>query len=172
MQGEGFEFDEEVVGGAVPKNFIPSVEKGLRQAIVKGPLAGFPVVGIRAVLYDGSSHPVDSNDMAFQTAAKIAFKNGMAQAGPKLLEPYGTLKAYMPGDNLGDIMGDVTKRRGRVLGMGQSEEDTKMQPSLSKWPRDAQQVGGQTRIQIQTVKLSRAMLARPTVPSIHKRLCL
>jgi elongation factor G len=134
MQGEGFEFDEEVVGGAVPKNFIPSVEKGLRQAIVKGPLAGFPVVGIRAVLYDGSSHPVDSNDMAFQTAARIAFKNGMAQAGPKLLEPYGLLKAYMPGDNLGDIMGDVTKRRGRVLGMGQSEEDPKMQELTAEVP--------------------------------------
>ncbi len=134
MQGEGFEFDEEVVGGAVPKNFIPSVEKGLRQAIVKGPLAGFPVVGIRAVLYDGSSHPVDSNDMAFQTAAKIAFKNGMAQAGPKLLEPYGTLKAYMPGDNLGDIMGDVTKRRGRVLGMGPSEDDSKIQELVAEVP--------------------------------------
>jgi len=134
MQGEGFEFDEEVVGGAVPKNFIPSVEKGLRQAIVKGPLAGFPVVGIRAVLYDGSSHPVDSNDMAFQTAAKIAFKNGMAQAGPKLLEPYGTLKAYMPGDNLGDIMGDVTKRRGRVLGMGPSEDDPKIQELVAEVP--------------------------------------
>ena len=134
MQGEGFEFAEEVVGGSVPKNFIPSVEKGLRQAILKGPLAGCPVVGLRAVLYDGSSHPVDSNDMAFQTAAKIAFKNGMAQAGPKLLEPYGTLKAYMPGDNLGDIMGDVTKRRGRVLGMGPCEDDPKMQELTAEVP--------------------------------------
>ena len=134
LQGEGFEFADEVVGGAVPKNFIPSVEKGLRNAILKGPLAGCPVVGIKAVLYDGSSHPVDSNDMAFQTAARIAFKNGMAQAGPKLLEPYGLLKAYMPGDNLGDIMGDVTKRRGRVLGMGQSEEDPKMQELTAEVP--------------------------------------
>ncbi len=127
LDGEDFEFAEEVVGGSVPKNFFPAVEKGLREAILKGPLAGYPVVGMRAVLYDGSSHPVDSNEMAFKTAAKIAFKNGMPLAGPKLLEPYGRLEAYMPGDNLGDIMGDVTKRRGRVLGMGQSEEDPKMQ---------------------------------------------
>ena len=134
IEGDGFEFAEEVVGGAVPKNFIPSVEKGLRQAITKGPLAGYPVVGLRAVLYDGSSHPVDSNDMAFQTAAKIAFKNGMAQANPKLLEPYGTLKAYMPGDNLGDIMGDVTKRRGRVLGMGPCEDDPRMQELVADVP--------------------------------------
>jgi elongation factor G len=134
LQGDGFEFVDEVVGGAVPRNFIPSVEKGLRQAILKGPLAGCPVVGIKAALYDGSSHPVDSNDMAFQTAARIAFKNGMAQAGPKLLEPYGILKAYMPGDNLGDIMGDVTKRRGRVLNMGVSEEDHKMQELTAEVP--------------------------------------
>ena len=127
LEGEDFEFAEEVVGGSVPKNFFPAVEKGLREAILKGPLAGYPVVGMKAVLYDGSSHPVDSNEMAFKTAAKIAFKNGMPLAGPKLLEPYGRLEAYMPGDNLGDIMGDVTKRRGRVLGMGQSEEDPKMQ---------------------------------------------
>ena len=127
LEGEDFEFAEEVVGGSVPKNFFPAVEKGLREAILKGPLAGYPVVGMKAVLYDGSSHPVDSNEMAFKTAAKIAFKNGMPLAGPKLLEPYGRLEAFMPGDNLGDIMGDVTKRRGRVLGMGQSEEDPKMQ---------------------------------------------
>ena len=127
IEGEDFEFAEEVVGGSVPKNFFPAVEKGLREAILKGPLAGYPVVGMRAVLYDGSSHPVDSNEMAFKTAAKIAFKNGMPLAGPKLLEPYGRLEAFMPGDNLGDIMGDITKRRGRVLGMGQSEEYPKMQ---------------------------------------------
>ena len=134
MEGDGFEFGDEVVGGAVPRNFIPSVEKGLRNAILKGPLAGCPVVGLRAVLYDGSSHPVDSNDMAFQTAARIAFKNGMEKAGPKLLEPYGNLKAYMPGDNLGDIMGDITKRRGRVLGMGPCEDDPKMQELVAEVP--------------------------------------
>ena len=127
MEGDGFEFVDEVVGGAVPRNFIPSVEKGLRLAIEKGPLTGSKVVGIRAALHDGQSHPVDSNDMAFQTAARLAFKEAMTNAKPKLLEPYGILKAYMPGDNLGDIMGDVTKRRGRVLGMGPCEDDPKLQ---------------------------------------------
>ena len=115
-------FETEVVGGSVPKNFFPAVEKGLQEAILKGPLAGYPVVGLKAVLYDGSYHPVDSNEMAFKTAAKIAFKNGMAQASPVILEPIGELKVYMPDINLGDIMGDITKRRGRVLGMGAADE--------------------------------------------------
>ncbi len=134
MEGDGFEFLDEVVGGAVPRNFIPSVEKGLRNAIEKGPLTGSKVVGIRAALHDGQSHPVDSNDMAFQTAARLAFKEAMQNAKPKILEPYGILKAYMPGDNLGDIMGDVTKRRGRVLGMGPSEEDPKIQELTAEVP--------------------------------------
>ena len=115
-------FETEVVGGSVPKNFFPAVEKGLQEAILKGPLAGYPVVGLKAVLYDGSYHPVDSNEMAFKTAAKIAFKNGMAQASPVILEPIGELKVCMPDINLGDIMGDITKRRGRVLGMGAADE--------------------------------------------------
>jgi len=131
---EDFEFAERVVGGSVPKNFFPAVEKGLREAILKGPLAGYPVVGLRATLYDGSSHPVDSNEMAFKMAAKIAYKNGMPTANPKLLEPYGSLKAYMPGDKLGDIMGDVTKRRGRVLGMGPCEDNPKMQELVAEVP--------------------------------------
>ena len=134
IDSDGFEFAERVVGGSVPKNFFPAVEKGLREAILKGPLAGYPVVGLRATLYDGSSHPVDSNEMAFKMAAKIAYKNGMPQAGPKLLEPYGSLKAYMPGDNLGDIMGDITKRRGRVLGMGPCEDDPRMQELVAEVP--------------------------------------
>lgn len=134
IEGDGFEFAEEVVGGSVPKNFFPAVEKGLREAILKGPLAGYPVVGLKATLCDGSSHPVDSNEMAFKTAAKIAYKNGMPLANPKLLEPYGALKAYMPGDNLGDIMGDITKRRGRVLGMGPCEDDPKMQELVAEVP--------------------------------------
>lgn len=134
IDGDGFEFAEEVVGGSVPKNFFPAVEKGLREAILKGPLAGYPVVGLKATLCDGSSHPVDSNEMAFKTAAKIAYKNGMPLANPKLLEPYGSLKAYMPGDNLGDIMGDITKRRGRVLGMGPCEDDPKMQELVAEVP--------------------------------------
>ena len=134
MEGDGFEFLDEVAGGAVPRIIIPSVEKGLRNAIEKGPLTGSKVVGIRAALHDGQSHPVDSNDMAFQTAARLAFKEAMQNAKPKILEPYGILKAYMPGDNLGDIMGDVTKRRGRVLGMGPSEEDPKIQELTAEVP--------------------------------------
>lgn len=134
LAGDGFEFVDEVVGGAVPRNFIPSVEKGLRLAIEKGPLSGSKVVGIKAALHDGQSHPVDSNDMAFQTAARLAFKEAMQNAKPKLLEPYGILKAYVPGDNLGDIMGDVTKRRGRVLGMGPCEDDPKMQELTAEVP--------------------------------------
>ncbi len=131
--GDELIFETEVVGGSVPKNFFPAVEKGLQEAILKGPLAGYPVVGLKAVLYDGSYHPVDSNEMAFKTAAKIAYKNGMAQANPVILEPIGELKAYMPDANLGDIMGDVTKRRGRVMGMGTSE-DGKMQELVAEVP--------------------------------------
>ena len=116
------EFGERVVGGSVPKNFFPAVEKGLREAIKKGPLAGYPVVGLKATLYDGSYHPVDSNEMAFKMAAKIAFKNGMAVANPTLLEPVGTLQCTVPDINMGDIMGEVNKRRGRVLGMNPGED--------------------------------------------------
>ena len=114
---EGLEFGERVVGGSVPKGFFPAVEKGLRDSIARGPLAGYPVVGLRATLYDGSYHPVDSSEMAFKTAASLAYKAGMPQAAPVLLEPIGTLKATVPDANMGDIMGEVNKRRGRVLGM-------------------------------------------------------
>ncbi|MGN0468773.1 MAG: elongation factor G [Acutalibacteraceae bacterium] len=131
--GDELIFETEVVGGSVPKNYFPAVEKGLQEAIQKGPLAGYPVVGLKAVLYDGSYHPVDSNDMAFRTAAKIAYKNGMAQANPVILEPIGELKVYIPDANLGDIMGDVTKRRGRVLGMGAADEP-KMQELIAEVP--------------------------------------
>ena len=120
--GDDLMFDQRVVGGSVPKGFFPAVEKGLRDSIVKGPLAGYPVVGLKATLYDGSYHPVDSSEMAFKTAASIAYKNGMPQAAPVLLEPIGTLAAVVPDNNMGDIMGEVTKRRGRVLGMNPSEE--------------------------------------------------
>ena len=115
-------FAEEVVGGSVPKNFFPAVEKGLRDCVTRGIVAGYPVVGVKAVLYDGSYHPVDSSEMAFKTAASLAFKQLKDTANPAILEPIGTLKAYMPDDNLGDIMGDITKRRGRVLGMGPADE--------------------------------------------------
>lgn len=115
-------FEVTVVGGAVPKQYNPAVEKGLRESIKKGPLAGYPVVGVKATLHDGSYHPVDSNEMAFKMAATIAFKNGIPQAKPVLLEPIGTLKATVPDANMGDIMGEVNKRRGRVLGMNAGED--------------------------------------------------
>ena len=110
-------FEEEVVGGVVPKNYFPAVEKGLQEAVVKGPLAGYPVVGVKAVLYDGSYHPVDSSEMAFKTATVQAFKKGFMEASPVLLEPIASLTVTIPDDYTGDIMGDLNKRRGRVLGM-------------------------------------------------------
>ena len=115
-------FEQTVVGGAVPKNFFPAVEKGVRLAAEKGVLAGYPVVGLKATLLDGSYHPVDSSEMAFIMAAKLAYKAAMPEAGPVILEPIHTLKAHVPNDNTGDIMGDVTKRRGRVLGMEPDED--------------------------------------------------
>ena len=110
-------FEEEVVGGAVPKNYFPAVEKGLQESVLKGPVAGYPVVGVKAVLYDGSYHPVDSSEMAFKTATIQAFKKGFMEAGPVLLEPIATLKVKVPDDYTGDVMGDLNKRRGRGLGM-------------------------------------------------------
>jgi elongation factor G len=115
-------FEEKVFGGSVPKNFFPAVEKGVRLAAEKGVLAGYPVVGLKATLLDGSYHPVDSSEMAFIMAAKLAYKAAMPEAGPVILEPIHTLKAHVPNDNTGDIMGDVTKRRGRVLGMEPDED--------------------------------------------------
>ena len=110
-------FEECVVGGAVPKNYFPAVEKGLQESVVKGPLAGYPVVGVKAILYDGSYHPVDSSEMAFKTATSQAFKKGFMEASPVLLEPIASIKVTVPDDYTGDVMGDLNKRRGRVLGM-------------------------------------------------------
>ncbi len=110
-------FEEQVVGGSVPKNYFPAVEKGLQESVLRGPLAGYPVVGVRAVLYDGSYHPVDSSEAAFKMATCLAFKDGFMKAGPVLLEPYMNLKVTVPNDYTGDVMGDLNKRRGRVLGM-------------------------------------------------------
>ena len=110
-------FEQEVVGGAVPKNFFPAVEKGLQDSVLKGPLAAYPVVGVKAVLYDGSYHPVDSSEMAFKMATIQAFKKGFMEATPILLEPIMSLKVTVPDSYTGDIMGDLNKRRGRVLGM-------------------------------------------------------
>ncbi len=110
-------FDQCVVGGAVPKNFFPAVEKGIAEAVKKGPLAAYPVTGVKAVLYDGSYHPVDSSELAFKVAAKQAFKKGFLEAKPVLLEPIATLKVVVPDSYTGDVMGDLNKRRGRVMGM-------------------------------------------------------
>ncbi len=114
-----FEFEDAVVGGVVPRNFIPSVEKGLREHIVKGVLAGYPMVGLHAKLYDGSYHPVDSSEMAFKTAARIAYKKGCMEASPTLLEPIMQVEVFVPDEYMGDIMGDMNKRRGRIMGMNQ-----------------------------------------------------
>ncbi|MBQ4155308.1 MAG: elongation factor G [Clostridia bacterium] len=121
-EGEDLVFEEKIFGGSVPKNYFPAVEKGLQDSIKKGVLAGYPVVGLKATLVDGSYHPVDSSEMAFKTAAAIAYKTGLEQANPVLLEPVGTLKAIVPEDNMGDIIGDINKRRGRVLGMNPLED--------------------------------------------------
>ena len=110
-------FAEEVFGGSVPRNFYPAVEKGIQEAVQKGPLAGYPMVGLKAVLYDGSYHPVDSNEMAFKLAAILAFKEAMPNAAPTLLEPIGALAVTVPEDYVGDVMGDLSKRRGRPMGM-------------------------------------------------------
>ena len=118
---EHYNFTESVVGGAVPKNYFPAVEKGLQEAVLAGPLAAYPVVGIHANLYDGSYHPVDSSEMAFKVAAKGAFKEGIMKANPILLEPIETLKVVVPDAYTGDVMGDLNKRRGRVLGMNPTD---------------------------------------------------
>ena len=110
-------FEQIVVGGAVPKNYFPAVEKGVQESVAKGPLAGYPVVGVKAVLYDGSYHPVDSSEMAFKTATMQAFKKGFMEASPVLLEPIVTMTVTVPDKYTGDVMGDLNKRRGRVLGM-------------------------------------------------------
>lgn len=114
-------FAERVVGGAVPRNYYPAVEKGIADSVGKGPLAGYPVVGVKATLFDGSYHPVDSSEMAFKTAARQAFKSAFLQASPVLLEPIASLSVYVPESYTGDVMGDLNKRRGRVLGMNPAD---------------------------------------------------
>jgi len=134
-ESEEMIFGERVVGGAVPKNFFPAVEKGLRECVKKGVLAGYPVVFLRATLYDGSYHPVDSSEMAFKTAASIAYKDGLPTAGPTLLEPIGTLKVQVPDSNMGDIIGDLNKRRGRVMGMnpiGDGEQEVEAEVPMGE----------------------------------------
>ena len=127
------EFAERIVGGSVPKNFFPAVEKGLNECMEKGVLAGYPMVGIKATLYDGSYHPVDSSEMSFKMAASLAFKEGVSKAGPILLEPIMTVKVVCNDDAMGDVIGDINKRRGRVLGMTPSGDG--MQEILSEIPQ-------------------------------------
>ncbi|MBR5746921.1 MAG: elongation factor G, partial [Clostridia bacterium] len=119
-EAEGLTFTQSVVGGNVPKNYYPAVEKGLQEAMQKGVLAGFPVVNLAADLFDGSYHPVDSNEISFKLAAKLAYKEGLPKANPVILEPVGYLKCTIPTSYSGDIMGDVSKRRGRIMGMSES----------------------------------------------------
>jgi len=114
---EGLEFAEEIFGGSVPKNYFPAVEKGLQEAIEEGVLAGYPVVNLKATLVDGSYHPVDSNELSFKLAARLAYRAGLPQADPVLLEPIDKLMVHIPDDFLGDIMGDLNKRRGRIMGI-------------------------------------------------------
>lgn len=121
---EAYEFSQEVVGGAVPKNFFPAVEKGLQEGVQKGPLAAYPVLGIKAVLYDGSYHAVDSSEMAFKVAAREALKKGILEAKPVLLEPIASLKITLPDVYTGDVMGDLNKKRARVLGMTPDNKGT------------------------------------------------
>ena len=125
------EFIDKVVGGAVPRNFIPAVEKGLRDCISNGVLAGYPVVGLKATLYDGSYHPVDSSEMAFKVAASIAYKKGLEAAKPILLEPIMNVDILVPDNYMGDVMGDINKRRGRVIGM---EPEGKVQKIIAEIP--------------------------------------
>lgn len=119
---EDFIFDEEVFGGSVPKNYFPAVEKGLQESMEHGVLAGFPVRGVKAVLYDGSYHDVDSNEVSFKLAANLAFKKGIQEAKPVLLEPIMKVEVSIPDDYMGDVMGDMNKRRGRILGMDQQKD--------------------------------------------------
>ncbi len=116
-------FEEKVFGGSVPKNYFPAVEKGLRESCNHGVLAGYPVVNLKATLLDGSYHPVDSSEMAFKTAASLAYKEGLKKANPVILEPIGTLKVYIPENIMGDIIGDINKRRGQIMGMGESSHE-------------------------------------------------
>lgn len=116
-QQDGLEFSEELFGGSIPKNYVPAVEKGLQECMEKGPLAGCKVVNVKAVLYDGSYHDVDSNEVSFKMAAALAFKKGIVEAKPCLLEPIMHMEIFVPDDNMGDVMGDMNKRRGKILGM-------------------------------------------------------
>ena len=135
--GEGLEFCENVFGGSVPKNYFPAVEKGLKDCMEHGVLAGYPVVSLKATLLDGSYHPVDSSEMAFKVAAGLAYKAGLAQANPVLLEPVGFLKVTVPETLMGDVIGDINKRRGRILGMNSGVVEAEVPVAeMSKYATD------------------------------------
>jgi elongation factor G len=116
-RGQGFEFVDKIVGGVIPRNYIPAVEKGVQEAMQEGVLAGYPVIDVRATVYDGSYHPVDSSDMAFKIAGSMAFKKGASEAEPVLLEPIMSVEVIVPEEYMGDVIGDLNSRRGRILGM-------------------------------------------------------
>jgi elongation factor G len=116
-EGKGFEFVDDIVGGVVPNRFVPAVEKGIREAMVKGAIAGYPMVDFRASLFDGSYHSVDSSEAAFKIAGGLAFRQAAQQAKPTILEPYVNVKIIVPQDYMGDVMGDMSSRRGRIQGM-------------------------------------------------------
>ncbi len=134
-EGDGLTFTESVFGGSVPKNFFPAVEKGLQEAMLHGVLAGYPVVGLAANLFDGSYHDVDSNELSFKLAAILAYKEGLPKAGPVLLEPIGLLQVHVPGDYVGDVMGDLNKRRGKVLNMQPCEGRVGYQTVVAEIPK-------------------------------------
>ncbi len=125
-EGEDFQFDVTVVGGAVPKNFYPAVEKGIRESMQKGVLAGYPMVALKATLTDGSYHDVDSNELSFVTAASLAYKAGIPNANPVILEPVNSIKVNIPDAYMGDVIGDMNKRRGRIMGMNPAEDGTQI----------------------------------------------
>ena len=129
--GEGFEFVDKIFGGAVPRNFIPTVEKGVRDTMAEGVLAGYPVVDVRVTLFDGSYHSVDSSEMAFKIAASMAFKKGFMDAQPVLLEPILNVEVRVPEAYMGDVIGDLNKKRGRIFGM---EPDGKLQVVRAQVP--------------------------------------
>jgi elongation factor G len=115
--GSGYEFVNKIVGGVIPKEFIPAIDNGIKEAMESGVLAGYPMLDIQAVLYDGSYHDVDSSEIAFKIAGSMAFKNGAAKAGPVLLEPMMSVEVQVPEEYMGDVIGDINARRGRIEGM-------------------------------------------------------
>ena len=129
-RGTGFEFENKIFGGSVPKQYIPAVEKGLKEAIIKGVLAGYPIVDIKAILYDGSYHAVDSSEMAFKIAASMAFKKGIQEADPVILEPILNVEVIVPENTMGTVIGDLNSKRGKILGVdpiGDSYESVRAQ---------------------------------------------